>query len=48
MPFSIVKIGDKYKIYNKDKKKAVNKTFSSKEKAKNMIKVYERYTKEKK
>tara|TARA_R110002012_G_scaffold82148_4_gene207851 strand:+ start:1601 stop:1747 length:147 start_codon:yes stop_codon:yes gene_type:complete len=45
MPWKIIKEGDKFKLYNLDKKKFVNKEFKTRQAAINTRKNYERYTK---
>jgi|TARA_R100000329_G_C7614365_1_gene218065 hypothetical protein len=45
MPFVVKKVEDKYKIYNKDKKRFVNKTFNSRKSAMSAKKNYENYEK---
>ncbi len=47
MPWKIIKEGDKFKLYNLDKKKFVNKEFKTRQAAINTRKNYERYTKKK-
>ena len=47
MPFSVVAVGKKIKIYNDDKKTFVNKSFNSVEAAKNMITNYNNYDRKK-
>ena len=43
MPFTVVPVGKKFKIYNSDKKKYVNKEFNSVESAKKTITIYNQY-----
>jgi len=45
MPWKIIKVDDKFKLYNTDKKKYVNKIFNTRQSAINTRKNYERYTK---
>ena len=47
MPFSVVAVNKKFKIYNNDKKTFVNKSFNSVESAKNMITNYNNYERRK-
>lgn len=47
MPFSVVAVNKKFKIYNNDKKTFVNKTFASVQSAKNMITNYNNYDRKK-
>ena len=47
MPFSVVLVNKKFKIYNNDKKTFVNKSFNSVESAKNMITNYNNYDRKK-
>ena len=44
MPWRIDKVGDKYKLYNLDKKKYVNKTFNTRKSAIATRKNYGRYS----
>ena len=44
MPWRIDKVGDKYKLYNLDKKRYVNKTFNSRESASSARQNYGRYS----
>jgi len=48
MPFKVVKVGTKYKLYNLDKKQYAKKTFNSREAANNMKRTYMSYDKRKK
>ena len=45
MPFVIKKVEDKFKLYNKDKKRFVNKTFNTRKSAMAAKKNYENYDK---
>ena len=47
MPFKVVPVGNKFKIYNTDKEKYVNKEFKTMESAKKTIVVYLAYDKKK-
>jgi hypothetical protein len=47
MPWKVVKQGDKYKLYNLDKKTYVNINFKSKQTALNAKRNYENYYKRK-
>ncbi len=47
MPFKVVKVNDKYKLFNLDKKQYAKKTFNSREAANNMKRVYMSYDKRK-
>ena len=47
MPFSVIPVGKKIKIYNNDTKKFVNKTFTSVETARNIITNYNNYKRKK-
>ena len=44
MPWRIDKVGDKFKLYNLDKKKYVNKSFNSRSSASSARKNYARYS----
>ncbi len=44
MPWRIDKVGDKFKLYNLDKKKYVNKSFNSRSSAISARKNYARYS----
>jgi len=44
MPWRIDKVGDKYKLYNLDKKTYVNKTFNTRKSAISARKNYGRYS----
>tara|TARA_R110002012_G_scaffold209310_1_gene379668 strand:- start:535 stop:714 length:180 start_codon:yes stop_codon:yes gene_type:complete len=44
MPWKVIKKGDKFKLYNIDKKKFVNKEFKTRQAAINTRKNYERYS----
>jgi len=48
MPFRIDKVGDKYKLYNLDKKSYAKKSFNSRKAANNMKKNYMNYDRRKK
>ena len=47
MPFSVVPVDKKFKIFNNDKKTFVNKTFKTIESAKNTITNYNNYERRK-
>ena len=44
MPWKIIKQEDKFKLYNTEKKKFVNKVFNTRQAAMNTRRNYERYT----
>ena len=48
MPFKVVKVNDKYKLFNLDKKQYAKKTFNTREAANNMKRTYMSYDKRKK
>ena len=48
MPFKVVKQGDKYKLYNLEKKTYSKKEFNTRKSATNMKSVYMRYDQNKK
>jgi hypothetical protein len=43
MPFVVKQVGKVFKVWNKDKKVFANASFSSRIKAENMIKVWDKY-----
>tara|TARA_R110000824_G_scaffold18954_7_gene74270 strand:+ start:42 stop:242 length:201 start_codon:yes stop_codon:yes gene_type:complete len=45
MPFQIKKVGDKYKVYNLEKKRYAKATFKTRQSASNQAKNWERYSK---
>ena len=47
MPFKVVPVGKKFKIYNEAKKKYVSKEFKTVEAAQNTITVYNNYERKK-
>lgn len=47
MPFKVVPVGNKFKIYNTEKNKYVSKEFKTMEAARNTITVYLAYEKKK-
>ena len=47
MPFSVVPVGKKFKIYNNDKKTYVNKIFTTLDSAKKTITNYNNYERKK-
>ena len=47
MPFRVDKVGDKYKLYNLDKKQYTKKTFNTRKAANNMKRTYMNYHKKK-
>ncbi len=48
MPFKIVKQGDKYRLYNLEKKTFTKRDFNTRRSAANMKNVYQKYDKIKK